>query len=74
MVSKILVTGGNTGIGFALCKQLAIDKGIHVLLAARSEEKGKAAVKAINELKADALVDFVHMVRKRANTRQVVTA
>ncbi|CAK8999979.1 unnamed protein product [Durusdinium trenchii] len=47
MSQRILVTGGNTGIGFALCKQLTYDHGCHVYLGARSVEKGTAAVKAI---------------------------
>ncbi|CAJ1373541.1 unnamed protein product [Effrenium voratum] len=44
-MSKILVTGGNAGIGLALCKQLTYE-GRHVYLGSRSLEKG-AAVKAI---------------------------
>lgn len=46
-----LVTGGNKGIGFEVCKQLA-KQGIQVILTARSEEKGKEAVE---KLKADNL-------------------
>lgn len=38
-----LVTGGNRGIGLAICRQLA-DAGIRTLLGARSAEKGQAAV------------------------------
>lgn len=38
-----LVTGGNKGIGFAICKGL-LDTEFDVLLAARDPEKGKAAV------------------------------
>jgi len=45
---RILVTGGNTGIGFALCKQLVIDYNCHVYLTARSPEKGLAAVSQIS--------------------------
>ena len=28
----ILVTGGNAGIGLALCRQLVVEEGCHVLL------------------------------------------
>mmetsp|Transcript_7211 Transcript_7211/g.12941 ORF Transcript_7211/g.12941 Transcript_7211/m.12941 type:complete len:277 (-) Transcript_7211:123-953(-) len=47
---RVLVTGGNQGIGFALCKQLAIEKNCHVYLTARTPEKGIAAVSEINDI------------------------
>ena len=47
-MKHIFVTGGNDGIGFALCKQLAAD-GHFVYLGSRSAEKGVAAVAAIGE-------------------------
>ena len=37
-----LVTGGNKGIGFAICQGL-LAKGFEVVIAARSLDKGKAA-------------------------------
>ena len=39
----VLVTGGNKGIGFAICKGL-LDVGFDVFLAARDTEKGKDAI------------------------------
>ena len=47
---SILVTGGNQGIGFAVCKQLAIEHNCHVYLTARNPEKGQAAVSKITSL------------------------
>lgn len=59
MSKNILVTGGNSGIGFALCKLLAtstqpdsefttpVPPPCHVFLGARSLERGEAAVKKI---------------------------
>ena len=44
-----LVTGGNKGIGFAICKGLS-DKGFNVFLAARDVDKGEDAV---NKLSSD---------------------
>lgn len=36
-MKRVLVTGGNTGIGLALCRQLSVDHGCHVILGSRSE-------------------------------------
>ena len=41
-----LVTGGNRGIGYEICRQLA-GQGLGVVLAARDAGKGKAAAKAL---------------------------
>ena len=42
-----LVTGGNKGIGFAICQGL-LDANFNVFLAARSTDKGKAAVEKLS--------------------------
>ena len=53
---NILVTGANKGIGFEICRLLARG-GHHVILSARSAERGEKAVKA---LAAEGLkVDFL---------------
>jgi len=44
---RVLVTGGNAGIGLALCKQLVTEDGCHVLLGSRNVDKGTAAVRSI---------------------------
>src|SRR6185503_1113803 len=43
-----LVTGGNRGIGFAICKKLA-SKGLSVVLTARDASQGRLAVKQLQE-------------------------
>ena len=43
-----LVTGGNAGIGFKTCKGL-LHAGFHVVLCARSAEKGERAVARLLE-------------------------
>ena len=44
---KVFVTGGNAGIGFALCRQLVVDHNCHVFLGSRNAERGAEAVKAL---------------------------
>eukprot|EP00941_MAST-03F_sp_MAST-3F-sp1_P003633 g3633.t1 len=49
MKSKtILVTGGNAGIGRALCRQL-VERGCSVLMGARNAERGMAGLKAVTD-------------------------
>ena len=49
MSKHILVTGGNSGIGLALCKLLIKDHSCYVYLGSRNAEKGAAAMKTILE-------------------------
>jgi NAD(P)-dependent dehydrogenase (short-subunit alcohol dehydrogenase family) len=62
---RILVTGGNQGIGFALCKQLAVDHNCHVYLSARSPDKGMSAVEKItdniNQSGSKGSVEFIEL-------------
>ena len=51
---SILVTGGNDGIGLALCKQLVGDHGCRVFLCSRNAERGENALKAVKEYAASA--------------------
>jgi NAD(P)-dependent dehydrogenase (short-subunit alcohol dehydrogenase family) len=53
-----LVTGGNTGIGYATCLVL-VSKGARVYLGARSEEKATEAIGKIREKHPDADVHFL---------------
>ena len=43
-----LVTGGNRGIGYEICRQLAAS-GLSVVLTARDASKGKAAAKTLHD-------------------------
>lgn len=43
-----LVTGANSGIGFAIARQL-LDRGVRVWVGARSPDRGRAAVDALGE-------------------------
>ena len=41
----VFVTGGNAGIGAAICKQLVLDRGCRVFMGSRSMERGQNAMK-----------------------------
>ncbi|KAG1355111.1 salutaridine reductase [Cocos nucifera] len=43
-----VVTGGNKGIGLEVCRQLALN-GVKVILTARDEKRGMAAVEKLRE-------------------------
>ena len=48
-MKNILVTGGNAGIGLALCRQLLVDHGCFVFMGARSTERASLSVKSITK-------------------------
>eukprot|EP00308_Calcidiscus_leptoporus_P005632 CAMPEP_0119377520 /NCGR_PEP_ID=MMETSP1334-20130426/45294_1 /TAXON_ID=127549 /ORGANISM="Calcidiscus leptoporus, Strain RCC1130" /LENGTH=276 /DNA_ID=CAMNT_0007396469 /DNA_START=60 /DNA_END=890 /DNA_ORIENTATION=+ len=56
---NILVTGGNAGIGLALCKQLAVDHGAKVYMGARNAERGAAGLNTILDAHPDAAVELL---------------
>ena len=41
----VFVTGGNAGIGAAICKQLVLDHECKVFMGSRSTERGQRAIK-----------------------------
>jgi retinol dehydrogenase 12 len=55
-----LVTGANTGIGRATATELA-RRGMHVLVACRSREKGREAVDAIRDATGSAHVELLEL-------------
>jgi NAD(P)-dependent dehydrogenase (short-subunit alcohol dehydrogenase family) len=54
-----VVSGGNRGIGFEVCRQLA-DKGFAVLLGARDFEKGRAAAARLPKSVVAVELDVAH--------------
>ena len=59
---RILVTGGNAGIGLALCRQLVEGDECHVFLGSRSPERGRTALAALRESLPAARRDSVELV------------
>ncbi|OAV88717.1 hypothetical protein, variant [Puccinia triticina 1-1 BBBD Race 1] len=54
-----IVTGGNLGIGFVTCLELA-RRGAKVYLASRTESRAKSAIEEIKQLVPDAQLGFIH--------------
>ena len=55
-----VVTGANSGIGFEASRVLA-DKGAHLIMACRNQQKGRAAVDSILGASPDAEVDLMEL-------------
>ena len=60
-----VITGANSGIGFATAKVLA-NRGAHVVLAVRDEEKGKQAAAVIGEGSEVRKLDLANLASVRA--------
>jgi len=54
-MKNIFVTGGNSGIGFALCEQL-LEEGHRVFLGSRNKERGEAAIATLDNPHCSLLV------------------
>merc|ERR1711991_163633 len=49
----VMVTGGNAGIGFEVCKTMALAQNANVIMIARNQERGQAAVAEIGSDKVE---------------------
>ncbi|KAL6703418.1 hypothetical protein ACN47E_009677 [Coniothyrium glycines] len=56
-----LVTGANSGIGFEIAHQLLAKGTYHVLLGARSTERGAAALQHLESKKLSGSIELVHL-------------
>ena len=52
-MKSVFVTGGNAGIGLALCRQLVVDHGCHVFMGSRNLERGATGLKSITDAHPD---------------------
>jgi NAD(P)-dependent dehydrogenase (short-subunit alcohol dehydrogenase family) len=50
----IIVTGGNTGLGFECASTLSKDSCVHVVIACRDIQKGEQAARHVRETKGNA--------------------
>ena len=48
-LKKVLVTGGNAGIGYALCKQIILENNCYVFMGTRNQERGQKAIDEMPE-------------------------
>ncbi|CAG8842675.1 21604_t:CDS:2 [Racocetra persica] len=55
-----IVTGGNNGIGYVTCRELA-RKNAHVFVLSRTVEKGQAAVEKIKSETSNQNVEFLKL-------------
>ena len=61
MIGKVvIVTGGNSGIGFETAKNLA-ERGAHVILACRDTQRAEEAVKKIINISGNKNVEYRHL-------------
>jgi len=74
MALRVLVTGGNSGIGLALCKQLVIENGCHVYLCSRNLEKGETAVHEIMNAMPEGCTGSVECVQLDTSSDESVLA
>ncbi|MEW8972541.1 MAG: oxidoreductase [Mesobacillus sp.] len=56
----VIITGANSGIGFEAARKLS-EKGAHIILAVRNEEKGRAAVNSILQGNSEASVELMKL-------------
>ncbi|KAJ5174805.1 short-chain dehydrogenase [Penicillium canariense] len=57
----ILITGATSGIGFELAAQLAAKGSYHVLMGARSLEKGNASLSALKAQNLAGAIEMLHL-------------
>ncbi|RIB29883.1 hypothetical protein C2G38_2055616 [Gigaspora rosea] len=62
-----IITGGNAGIGYIACRELARNNA-HVFLLGRSIERGQAAVENIKSETGNQDVEFLHLNLKSLNS------
>lgn len=60
-IRNVLITGGNSGIGFSACKLFASQPNYHCILTSRDAAKGKEAVATIKSANPAAAISFVQL-------------
>ncbi|CAG8543938.1 11481_t:CDS:2 [Scutellospora calospora] len=62
-----IVTGGNTGIGFATARELT-RKNAHVFVASRSKDRGESAVELIKKETQKDSIEFLQLDLQSLNS------
>ena len=57
----VIITGGNSGLGFETAKKIARDKDYRVILACRNEEKAEEAVRKIKDETGNSDILSMHL-------------
>jgi NAD(P)-dependent dehydrogenase (short-subunit alcohol dehydrogenase family) len=70
----VLVTGANSGIGFEIAHQLLARGTYHVLLGARSSQKGAEALQNLQSRNLSGSIEFIHLdLQNDEHIRQTVS-
>ncbi|KAF2118025.1 hypothetical protein BDV96DRAFT_489286 [Lophiotrema nucula] len=64
----VLITGANSGVGFELAAQLLAKESYHVLLGARSTQKGNTALQDLQSRKLPGSVEFLEIDATKDDT------
>lgn len=72
-LKKILVTGGNSGIGLALCEQLVFEHDAHVFMGSRSLAKGEEALRALQSSLPEERKDRIELIQLNVGEDASVT-
>ena len=67
-----MVTGGNAGIGYAICKLCVEKHDCYVYMGSRDEAKGKAAIEQMNK-ECPATVGKIEVLKVDVSSDQSVT-
>ena len=75
MIRRVcIVSGGNSGIGFELCRGMA-DAGFHVVMVSRGAERGQPALEKLQaeSSKTIGIISHVDSLKERIATQVILS-